>query len=83
MLDQYEVGQEVNVSFDIRGNEYNGKYFVNLSCWKLQSGSNSGGGGGGGSSAPASRSAPRPQAHAEPSPEDLRNDSDFDDEVPF
>lgn len=36
MLDDFEPDQEVVVSFDIRGNEYQGKYFVNLSCWKIQ-----------------------------------------------
>ncbi len=28
-------GDQVTVHFDIRGNEYQGKYFVNLNCWKL------------------------------------------------
>ena len=36
LLDPFELGQDVQVSFDIRGNEYNGKYFVNLACWKIQ-----------------------------------------------
>jgi hypothetical protein len=40
MLDRFTKGQEVNLSFDIRGNEYNGKYYVNLNCWKLQAGTN-------------------------------------------
>ena len=30
-----KIGQEVDVSFNIRGNEYNGKYYVNLSAWKV------------------------------------------------
>ena len=38
LLDPFELGQDVQVSFDIRGNEYNGKYFVNLACWKIQAG---------------------------------------------
>ncbi len=77
MLDTYSTGDEVQVTFDIRGNEYNGKYFVNLSCFKLQGGS---GGGGGGSSSAAPRS--KPQATAEPTMADMRDDDDFDD-VPF
>ena len=28
-------GQKVNVSFNVRGNEYQGRYFVSLTCWKL------------------------------------------------
>lgn len=66
LLDKFKVGQDVQVSFDIRGNEYNGKYYVNLSAWKIQP--------AGGQ--PAS-------SDAEPDMADLRNDNDFDDEVPF
>jgi hypothetical protein len=82
LLDPFEVGQDVDVSFDIRGNEYNGKYFVNLSCWKIQM-------AGAAAAAPpaqARRAAPRAAGGAagpEPSPEDLRSGGDFDDEPPF
>ena len=38
LLDNIQVGQEVTVSFDIRGREYNGRYFNNLNAWKLQAG---------------------------------------------
>lgn len=79
MLDQFKVGQDVNVSFDIRGNEYNGKYFVNLSAWKIQSAD--------GSSAPARSAGAPPKSQAasssEPDMSDLRKDDDFDDDVPF
>lgn len=40
VLDQYKVGDSVSVSFNIRGNEYNGKYYVNLQSWKIERGSN-------------------------------------------
>ncbi len=46
MLDSFKPGDDVQVNFDIRGREYNGKYFVDLSCWKLQA-------AGGGSAEPA------------------------------
>lgn len=36
LLDQFKPGQRVAVNFDIRGNEYNGRYYVNLSAWKIQ-----------------------------------------------
>ena len=36
LLDGLAEGDEVEVSFNIRGNEYNGKYYVNLQAWKLQ-----------------------------------------------
>jgi hypothetical protein len=35
LLDSLEVGKEVTVTFDIRGREYNGRYFNNLQGWKI------------------------------------------------
>jgi len=37
LLDSVKVGQDVDVSFNVRGNEYNGRYFVNLNAWKIDS----------------------------------------------
>ena len=75
ILDNYKEGQDVVVNFDIRGNEYNGKYYVNLSCWKLSGGS----GGGGGD-----EYSQEPPADAEPSAAELRKEDDFDDDdIPF
>lgn len=76
LLDQFEVGQAVNVSFDIRGNEYQGKYYVNLNCWKIQAGS----GGGGNQSASSNKNNNdipdfnNGESDYEPSMEDLRGD---------
>lgn len=36
LLDALEPGQEVTVTFDIRGREYNGRYFNNLQGWKVE-----------------------------------------------
>jgi len=36
ILDNYEVGDTVDVSVNVRGNEYNGKYYVNLQGWKIE-----------------------------------------------
>jgi hypothetical protein len=78
-LDNFQQGQDVTVSFDIRGNEFKGKYYVNLNCWKIVP-SNSGGGGGG--KAPQQQAtSPAPQGQissGEPSADDLRND-----DIPF
>ncbi len=35
LLDNLLIGQEVTVTFDIRGREYNGRYFNNLQGWKI------------------------------------------------
>ena len=82
MLDGFAPWQDFLVSFDILGNEYNGKYFVNLSCWKLQPGDEAGSAPA--ASAPEKRPA-RGEAAAEPEPSaaDLRNENDFDDDIPF
>ncbi|EPJ46255.1 MAG: hypothetical protein OFPII_21950 [Osedax symbiont Rs1] len=37
LLDTVQVGQQITVLFDIRGREYNGRYFNNLVGWKIQS----------------------------------------------
>ena len=36
LLDSLAPGQEVTVTFDIRGREYNGRYFNNLQGWKVE-----------------------------------------------
>ncbi|RTE64919.1 DUF3127 domain-containing protein [Amphritea opalescens] len=39
LLDNLQPGQDVTVTFDIRGREYNGRYFNNLQAWKVETGS--------------------------------------------
>ena len=36
LIDPYKVGDNVKVHFNLRGNEYNGKYFVNLQAWRIE-----------------------------------------------
>ena len=47
LVNKLTVGEKVKVTFNIRGNEYNGKYYVNLGAWKVESlgGASSGGAG--------------------------------------
>ena len=73
LLDTVEVGQEVTVTFDIRGREYNGRYFNNLQGWKLQAGS----------AAPAAAAAPagdKPPATDKDVPADF---DEYEDDIPF
>ena len=35
LLDGISNGDDIEVSFNVRGNEYNGKYYVNLQAWRL------------------------------------------------
>ena len=36
MVDRLKVGDSVKVSFDLRGREYQDRYFVNLNAWKIE-----------------------------------------------
>ena len=36
LLDNLKEGDNVDVFFNIRGNEYNDRYFVNLQAWKIE-----------------------------------------------
>ena len=38
MLDNLQPGADVTVHFNLRGNEYQGKYFVNLQAWRVEAG---------------------------------------------
>lgn len=42
MLDGISEGDEVTVSFDIRGREWKGNYYVNLNAWKIAAGASKG-----------------------------------------
>ena len=36
IIDAYKLGETIKVHFNLRGNEYNGKYFVNLQAWRIE-----------------------------------------------
>ncbi|WOO39267.1 DUF3127 domain-containing protein [Rubellicoccus peritrichatus] len=42
LLSSVSKGDQVTVSFDVRGREWKGRYFVNLSAWKIQAGESGG-----------------------------------------
>ena len=83
-LDNFSQDQEITVSFDIRGNEYKDRYYVNLNCWKIVGANSNGGnadGGGAAASQPATTSsAPASAAPSsgEPSADEMRSD-----DIPF
>lgn len=74
--DSMKQGDEVKVLFNVRGNEYQGKYYVNLQAWKVESAS------AGGASRPAqssgAQSSSLPPVDAYKAPE-----GNFDDDLPF
>ncbi|HEY9147908.1 MAG TPA: DUF3127 domain-containing protein [Gammaproteobacteria bacterium] len=67
LLDGLQPGQEVTVSFDIRGREYNGRYFNNLQGWKI---------------VPAGEQAAFAGADPSEAPP-FPSPSDFDEDIPF
>ncbi len=38
LLEKVRTGDKVKVSFNIRGNEYKGRYYVNLQAWRIENG---------------------------------------------
>ncbi|MCB0570226.1 MAG: DUF3127 domain-containing protein [Phaeodactylibacter sp.] len=36
LLDPFEEGEPIKVHFDLRGREWQGKYFTNLNAWRLE-----------------------------------------------
>lgn len=38
LLDPFKEGEQIKVHFDLRGREWNGKYFTNLNAWRLEKG---------------------------------------------
>jgi hypothetical protein len=36
IIDTFQEGEKVKVSFDLRGREWQGKYFTNLNAWRVE-----------------------------------------------
>jgi len=76
LLDKIELGQHVNVSFNVKGNKWekNGQvsYFVNLDAWKVEQAE-----AGQAASNDTGASAPPPPAEIPPAPDDENSDLPF------
>ncbi len=83
MLENVAVGDAVKVNFDIRGSEYNERFYVNLNAWKITKldGSSSGGASGGSSGAGAAPVSDGPPAGS--NDEYFDDQPDADDDIPF
>lgn len=78
LIENYNVGDEVKVHFDLRGREWNEKFFTNLNAWKIE---------GNTASAPPPAADfpandPFPQESFPTAPEQQAKAEDFDD-LPF
>ena len=36
LIDGYTEGEDIKVHFDLRGREWQGKFFTSLNCWRLE-----------------------------------------------
>ncbi len=81
LTDGLNTGDPVHVHFDIRGNEYQGKYYVNLNCWKLDR-PGAGGAPAGAMAAGAAPAAAAPSAEPYPTEAPAGFD-DGDEDIPF
>lgn len=69
LLDNFREGENIKVSFDLRGREWNGKYLTNLNAWRIdRAGEESGGGSGGNSSNRSSATTAENNFPADPFP---------------
>ena len=76
LIDGYAEGDEVTVSFDLRGREWNGKFFTNLNGWRIQR--------AGGQPAAPQGGAPAQAPHAAPAQEPAQFESGATkDDLPF
>jgi len=42
VIDAHQEGEQITVHFDLRGREWNGKYFTNLNAWRIEAASGAG-----------------------------------------
>jgi hypothetical protein len=86
LIDQYIAGDDIEANYNVRGNEYNGKYYVNLQAWRLCASSTDKGSGDSDDAAIAPRKKaviPKKQSSPPIGKEDLtQNISDLSD-APF
>lgn len=92
LVDQFKVGDEVKIAFNLRGRGYNKNgqmmYFTNLEAWRIEPAGAAQGGGGNYGGQPQQQAAPRPAAQnqnpnlrAQPSAAPIASDDDND--LPF
>jgi len=84
LADGYNEGDRVRVHFDLRGREWNGKYFTNLNAWRMEAAD--------AAATPAAQTSPSSTAPAaaavvtpstSTSPSTPVPQADFDDDIPF
>jgi len=67
-IDDFNEGDQITVHFDLRGREWNDRYFTNLNAWRIENAST------GDNQAPPQSDADYPQMNAK---------EEFSDDIPF
>ena len=85
LIDEYNDGDEINVHFNLRGREWNDRFFTNLDAWRIETADAS---AGSSSSQSHNQSQRPPAAAAAQSPEKdypelTATKDDFSDDIPF
>ena len=79
-IEKFNEGDEITVHFDLRGREWQDKYFTNLNAWKIE------GGNSGGSSAPSQQDnfnqEAAPASNSNSNAQNIDSRDDLDD-LPF
>ena len=78
LIDAHNEGEKIKVHFDLRGREWNEKYFTNLNAWRIEAADGSSGGAAPSAAAPK-QNTPAPASTAAPA----APQADFDDDIPF
>lgn len=73
VIDKFNENDDLTVFFDLRGREWQGKYFTNLQAWKVESAQSSGSGTLAGQDLVADKESPDP----------FTNPSETFDDLPF
>jgi len=76
LIDAHNEGEKIKVHFDLRGREWNEKYFTNLNAWRIEAAD----GSTGVTVPPATGTTPK---KSEPTTTTETTQPDFDDDIPF
>ena len=75
-VDGYQIGTPLTVHYNLRGNEYNGRYYTNLQAWRLEPDA-------GGSQQPQQQYNPTNTQDKPVAPSLQTNEPNQNDDIPF
>ena len=78
LIDSYNEGDRVKVHFDLRGREWNGKFFTNVNAWRVEAAEGSATSAGAPATAKETGDSTPAVATSSPAAQ-----VDFDDDIPF